>query len=270
MRKEEMNVSELRIHVDGASRGNPGPAAIAGVLTSGQGHELERFSEFIGEATNNEAEYRALIEALNRARQYRPAHVTVVSDSELMVRQMKGLYNVRSPSLAPLHRKAQELVAILGSVEFVHVRREENALADSLANRALDLALRTPKRVSGKMTVTVREKFDSAHRLTEYEGTCARLHGHTYVVEVSVVGAQLRENGLLIDFGELKGIVRQVLSVLDHAYLNEIPPFTEISPTGENIAMWIAEQVNKALPAGVTVSAVRVFESENAWVTFEP
>lgn len=265
-----MHFKEIVVNIDGASRGNPGPAAIAGVLWGEDGTEIERFSEFLGEATNNEAEYRALLEALRRTAQYHPRRVVVRSDSELLVKQMRGEYAVRSASLAPLAAEARALAARIPDITFTHVRREENALADSLCNRALDLALRQPTRVAGTMSVTVREKFDCAHRLTEYEGACARLHGHTYVVEVTVSGAQLAENGLLIDFQELKGALRDVLASVDHAYLNEVPPFDSVSPTGENIAVWVSGEVSRRLPPSVRVSSVTVYESENAWVTYEP
>ncbi len=124
------------LRVDGASRGNPGPAAIGVVVEDGG--EREEIGEFIGFATNNVAEYRALIRGLEEARARGAARVRVFSDSQLLVRQMRGEYRVKDGRLAGLAREARRLMAAFAAVELRHVPREENAAADRLANAALD------------------------------------------------------------------------------------------------------------------------------------
>lgn len=128
----------LIVETDGASRGNPGLAGAGIIIRDGQGHAIETRHEFLGVATNNEAEYRALIEGLKAVARHNPASVTVRMDSELVVKQMNGQYRVRHPDLLPLYSKAADLVSALPAVTFVHVRRERNPGADKLANMAID------------------------------------------------------------------------------------------------------------------------------------
>jgi len=126
--------------IDGGARGNPGPAGYGVRVERPDGTLVEEFSESIGVATNNVAEYRGLLAALEwaRARGYRALHIR--SDSLLLVQQMLGNYKVRNSGLQPLHAKAQLLSHEIGRVTFEHVRRELNADADRLANAAMDAA----------------------------------------------------------------------------------------------------------------------------------
>jgi ribonuclease HI len=128
----------LILHVDGASRGNPGEAAF-GVHVAGPGGETraELYAP-IGRATNNVAEYRALVHGLKWALAHGARSVEVFSDSELLVRQMSGRYRVKSPGLRSLHQEAAALVSRFDSARIRHVPREQNREADALANRALD------------------------------------------------------------------------------------------------------------------------------------
>jgi ribonuclease HI len=128
----------LIVYSDGASRGNPGPAAYGIVLTTADGRELAAEGRVVDHCTNNVAEYRGLIRALELAATYRPASVEVRLDSELLVHQMNGRYRVRASGLLPLYGRAQELARALPRVRFVHVPRAFNARADDLANAALD------------------------------------------------------------------------------------------------------------------------------------
>lgn len=128
----------LRLHADGGSRGNPGPAGIGVVITDERGQVLKRLSTFIGRATNNVAEYAALIEGLEAALEYEPAAVTVFMDSELVVRQINGQYRVRKPDLQPLYGRAKRLLARIPETRVQHVPRERNQGADRLANEAMD------------------------------------------------------------------------------------------------------------------------------------
>ncbi|MBT9259236.1 MAG: ribonuclease HI family protein [Clostridiales bacterium] len=128
----------LIIQTDGAARGNPGPAGIGMVFLEEDGTLVAERKKFIGHATNNVAEYRALIEALKYAREMGATQVTVQADSELMVRQMTGQYKVRDAGLRPLYEEARRLAAGFASFAIRHVPREENRRADELANMAID------------------------------------------------------------------------------------------------------------------------------------
>lgn len=127
-------------YVDGGARGNPGPAGYGVRIEQADGTLLSELSEMIGIATNNVAEYQGLIAALNYAVQHGCGHVRIRSDSELLVRQMRGEYRVRNAALKSLHGKALTLASRLHSVSYEHVPRSENAEADRLANRAMDAA----------------------------------------------------------------------------------------------------------------------------------
>ena len=129
-----------RLFTDGGARGNPGPAAYGFVIEAEDGTVLAAGGEAIGVATNNVAEYRALLAGLGRALELGLPELEVVSDSELLVRQMRGEYKVKNAGLRPLWEEAQVLARRLGTVRFTAVRREHNELADRLVNEALDSA----------------------------------------------------------------------------------------------------------------------------------
>ena len=133
-----MSAVALDIHIDGASRGNPGDAGFGVHVTARDGSELAGLYGFLGKATNNVAEYQALIHALRFAIARGASDVRVFSDSELVVKQMNGQYKVKHPDMIPLHREARLLIGKLPKVSLSHVRREQNRDADRLANRALD------------------------------------------------------------------------------------------------------------------------------------
>jgi phosphoribosylglycinamide formyltransferase-1 len=126
-------------HVDGASRGNPGPAAAAFVLKDPAGNSLEKKAVFLGNTTNNVAEYAALVKALEAVKQMGAQELTLFSDSELLVKQINGEYKVKSEQIRPLFRQAVDLLSGLGNWKVQHTMRENNAEADELANRALNL-----------------------------------------------------------------------------------------------------------------------------------
>lgn len=129
------------LYADGASRGNPGPAAIGFVLLGPAGQVIREGSQAIGRATNNEAEYRALIRGLEVAQELGLRQLQVRLDSELVVRQLSGQYRVKSPGLRLLHRQVRELAQGFAFFEVGHTPRRANQRADVLANRALDRAL---------------------------------------------------------------------------------------------------------------------------------
>jgi ribonuclease HI len=126
------------LHVDGGARGNPGPAAIGVVISAPDGEVLEELAERVGVATNNVAEYRALLRGLERARALGAAELEIVGDSELVARQLTGAYKVKHPAMRPLYEQA---ISALGSFDAWRIRtvpRSLNARADELVNEALD------------------------------------------------------------------------------------------------------------------------------------
>jgi ribonuclease HI len=129
---------KARLSTDGGARGNPGPAAFGYVLEAEDGTVLDARGEAIGVATNNVAEYRALVEGLRRAVEVGVDELTVVSDSELIVKQMRGEYRVKNEALRSLALEAGALARQIGRVTYTAVRREHNELADRLVNEALD------------------------------------------------------------------------------------------------------------------------------------
>ena len=129
-----------RLFTDGGARGNPGPAAAAYVLETDDGTVLDARGEAIGVATNNVAEYRALVAGLAKALELGVTELEVVSDSELLVKQMRGDYRVKNAALIDLSLEAAHLARKVGRVRYTAVRREHNELADRLVNEALDAA----------------------------------------------------------------------------------------------------------------------------------
>jgi ribonuclease HI len=134
---------KLIVHVDGGARGNPGPAAAACVLSTTDGEVVGEHSQLLGTATNNVAEYRALLLGLERARELGAGEVEVIGDSELIAKQVRGLYKVKHEAMKPLHRAAMEALAGFDSWSIRTVPREQNARADALVNAALDEARAT-------------------------------------------------------------------------------------------------------------------------------
>ena len=133
-----MTPVDITVRVDGASRGNPGPAGAGAVVEFGDGRTPRELCSYLGETTNNVAEYRALLLALEEAATYSVSSITVLSDSELLVRQLRGEYKVKAEHLRPLHAEACHRLRVFPAVRILHVPREENRRADSLANLAID------------------------------------------------------------------------------------------------------------------------------------
>jgi len=134
-------VGRLVVHVDGGARGNPGPAAAAAVLTDADGTVVDEATELLGEATNNVAEYRALLLGLRRARELGATEVEVVNDSELVAKQLTGAYKVKHAGMRPLHAEAVSALDDFEKWSIRSVPRAENADADALVNQALDAAV---------------------------------------------------------------------------------------------------------------------------------
>lgn len=133
-----MKIQKLLIKTDGRSQGNPGPAAIGATIKDEQGKLIASISQAIGRATNNQAEYRAIIAALKKAIELGAEQVDIRSDSELIVRQINRRYRVKNAALKPLYQQVKQLQSQLKSFTITHIPRQQNREADSLAGKALD------------------------------------------------------------------------------------------------------------------------------------
>jgi len=138
---------DLKIYTDGGARGNPGPAAIALLIFDSKGHLLASHRQYIGTATNNVAEYRAVLKALHMARKYKPGPVLCTLDSQLVASQLSGKYKVKKPHLKELFSLVKETEKSFGSVKYEHVRRHDKRImiADRMLNEMLDKVERTRK-----------------------------------------------------------------------------------------------------------------------------
>ncbi len=138
--KGRLNVTRVIINADGASRGNPGPAAIGATIKDDNGSVIANISRRIGITTNNQAEYRAIITALDKAVSLGAKQVMVKSDSELAVNQINGRYKIKNAGLRPLYQEVVKLTGALESFKITYIPRARNSEADALANKALDSA----------------------------------------------------------------------------------------------------------------------------------
>lgn len=185
------------MHTDGASRGNPGHAAIGVVIERAEdGAVLAEIAEYLGETTNNVAEYRALIAGLRRAAELGATDVEVWSDSELMVRQMQGRYQVKNPGLLPLFTEASRLARRFRAFDMRHTLRGGNKRADELANVAIDRALHREDHPGRGASKTARDPGDAAARRAP--AAAAEPPGRA-VVRGLEEGAALPDAGLFVD-----------------------------------------------------------------------
>jgi ribonuclease HI len=159
----------LIAHSDGGARGNPGPAGYGVVIQDQSGKKVAHLSEYLGHQTNNFAEYQGLIAALEYALQHGPRALKLISDSELLVRQIKGIYKVKNPTLKDLHGRAKELIAQLDWFSIGHALREHNTEADRLANEAMDKGM--GRRVASASTARVGTGASAVQRSSEPSAT---------------------------------------------------------------------------------------------------
>ena len=163
-----------RINIDGGSRGNPGPAAYGVIIRDGSGEIVAKLKKYIGRMTNNVAEYYGLIAALDYAESHSVRAIRVESDSELLVKQMRGQYKVKSEDLRPLFERAQKMSKTFDSFRIEHVYREQNREADALANEALDeTEARAPGVAAAKKTVAPSSKPEPASSKAELSSSKA-------------------------------------------------------------------------------------------------
>ncbi len=137
-RVEEARPVRTRLFTDGAARGNPGPAGAGAVIVNPDGHIVAKVGKFLGDNTNNYAEYMGLLLGLKRAKAMGIKELEVLSDSELMVRQLDGTYAVKADNLRSLHDEAKALIGLFPAIEIRHIPREQNTAADEMSNRAID------------------------------------------------------------------------------------------------------------------------------------
>jgi ribonuclease HI len=136
--EEAERAKRTRLYTDGAARGNPGPAGAGAVIVNPDGHIVAKIGKFLGDSTNNVAEYMGLILGLRRAKAMGIKELDVFSDSELLVKQLAGDYAVKAEHLRPLHDEAKSLLGAFSAIQVRHIPREENAQADLMSNRAID------------------------------------------------------------------------------------------------------------------------------------
>jgi ribonuclease HI len=164
----------LIAHIDGGARGNPGPSGYGVVIEDQSGHPVARLSEYLGHQTNNFAEYQGLIAALEYASQHGHKALKIISDSELLVRQIKGIYKVKNATLKDLHARAKELIAQFDWFSIGHALREHNQQADRLANEAMDRGMgRTNRQMpTGQATSSSRSEDHAVQNpgQREFEG----------------------------------------------------------------------------------------------------
>src|SRR5215468_2042722 len=174
----------LVAHSDGGARGNPGPAGYGVVIKDETGKKVAALSEYLGHQTNNFAEYQGLIGALEYALQQGPKALKLISDSELLVRQIKGIYKVKNPTLQDLHARAKELIAQLDWFSIGHALREHNQEADRLANEAMDRGVgrsARPSATSPSPQVPTGQEFEGVVRGGKVELTNGTLTDGTRV-----------------------------------------------------------------------------------------
>jgi ribonuclease HI len=196
--RENVPAHYLIAHSDGGARGNPGPAGYGVVIQDESGRKVAHLSEYLGHQTNNFAEYQGLIAALEYALEHGPKALKLISDSELLVRQIKGIYKVKNAVLQDLHGRAKELIGQLEWFSIGHALREQNQDADRLANEAMDKGM-------GRRTARVDADGSPARPLTNSNATPAELEGVIRNGVVELVNGKLPE-GTRVQVRAKKGV----------------------------------------------------------------
>jgi len=182
--QEKTPANYLVAYTDGGARGNPGPSGYGVVIKDESGRKVAALSEYLGHQTNNFAEYQGLIAALEYTLKHGPNALKVVSDSELLVRQIKGIYKVKNPTLQDLHARAKELIVQLDWFSIGHALREHNQEADRLANEAMDRGMgrsARPSSASPSPQVQTGQEFEGVVRGGKVELTNGTLTDGTRV-----------------------------------------------------------------------------------------
>jgi probable phosphoglycerate mutase len=185
----------IHAHCDGGSRGNPGPSGYGAVITSADGAVLAELSEYVGIRTNNYAEYSGLLAVLAWALENHHTHLKVVSDSELMVKQIQGKYKVNSPDLKPLWQQARDRIAKLDRFEITHALRHKNKEADALANAAMDRGMNRKPAPTAVESLPLRPKPASP---PTPKPTPAMLRGFTKEGAIHILGGASLPDGIFV------------------------------------------------------------------------
>jgi ribonuclease HI len=189
----------ITAHCDGGSRGNPGPAGFGVVVTDEEGRLLAELSEFLGRQTNNFAEYSGLLACLEWALQHGHSRMRVISDSELMVNQIKGRYKVNSPGLLPLWEEARRRIAQFDAFQITHALRHKNQDADRLANEAMDRGTgRAPSLSGGKSDRTATSKAGNNIAAKPADSKPAMLRGFTRGGAIHLLGDASLPDGIFV------------------------------------------------------------------------
>jgi ribonuclease HI len=201
--------SNIVIFTDGASRGNPGPAAIGVVIQDEKGNVICTISLCLGKATNNQAEYRAIISGLEKAREMGATDVEVRSDSELVVRQLSGEYKVKNALLTPLYLKTQQLSRGFSSFKVNYIPREKNSEADKLANQALDGSRERTNPVTASVPINVRAASKKDFKsIVEIMAETEKIHVEAIPWVFRVISSEQKMDDLAIAVsGDTSGIL---------------------------------------------------------------
>lgn len=185
-------VAAHRANIDGGSRGNPGPASYGVVIRDARGEVIAKLKKYIGRSTNNVAEYYGLIAALDYAQQHGIRALRIESDSELLVRQMRGQYKVKSPELRPLFERARKMTQGFDSFRIDHVYREKNTEADALANEALDETAGGGGNSSGVIKANAPAKNEARKIRARYANSTLQLREPLDLAEGTEVEVQIK------------------------------------------------------------------------------
>src|SRR5580698_2927400 len=193
----------INAHCDGGARGNPGPAGYGALIQDDQGMVIAELSEFLGMRTNNYAEYSGLLGCLQYALDHNHPRLRVVSDSELMVKQIQGKYQVKSPDLKPLYEEAKRRIAKLQAFEISHALRHKNKDADRLANEAMDRGMKRPhapgQPAPTPLTATpYPTKSETPPQPTTYAKADTMLRGFTKDGVVHILGGTTLPDGVFV------------------------------------------------------------------------
>jgi len=196
----------IHAHCDGGSRGNPGPSGFGAVIIDSTGQPLAELSEFLGIRTNNFAEYSGLLAVLEWTIKNRYTHLKVVSDSELMVKQIQGKYKVNSPDLRPLWQQARQRIAQLDGFEIAHALRHKNKEADALANQAMDRGASRPTVIAARPSASRRVSkgpHPPVERIEPVEPKAhpaapAMLRGFTQKGVIQILGGATLPDGIFV------------------------------------------------------------------------
>jgi formyltetrahydrofolate-dependent phosphoribosylglycinamide formyltransferase len=237
-------MNKITAYIDGGSRGNPGPAAAGFILIDPNGNQIQSKAIFLGQTTNNTAEYTAIVKALEAAKQLGATQLTVFSDSELLVRQLNGRYKVKSEQIRPLFRQAADLIGEFESCEVKHITRDKNRQADDLVNQALNLEQDIEDAPSAQPTPAIKNKRPIRLGVLISGGGTTLMNILDYInkgllnAEVAVVISSLSMVAG-VEKAKNAGLNVKVIRKKDHPDINEFSKHIEDALAGANVDLVI-------------------------------